>query len=69
MAHGYRHVPERRTAIAPAYDCCTFCAARLDIGMRPHLCKEMTYGTPATATSILPPLPIPARLTTVGPPG
>lgn len=69
MAHGYRHVPERRAAIEPDYDCCSFCSARLDIGMSPHLCKEMTYGTPVTAGSIFPLLPIPARLTTVGPPG
>lgn len=69
MAYGYRHVPERRTATVPTCDHCPFCCARLDIGMRPHLCKEMTYGTPVTAGSILPLLPIAAGLTTVGPPG
>ena len=28
---------------------CDSCRARLDLGMWPHICKEITYGTPLLA--------------------
>jgi len=37
---------------------CGFCRARLDVGMHPHICKELTYGT---ALSPLPFIPIEAE--------
>ena len=33
---------------------CDSCRARLDLGMWPHICKEVTYGTPLPALNSLP---------------
>jgi hypothetical protein len=45
---GYVRRQDRRY-IPPAPDDgiprCTRCGARLDIGMSPHICKEITFGT------------------------
>jgi hypothetical protein len=66
MAHGYRHVPERRTPAADS-DHCPFCGAyfpAIPPGGWPHVCKEPTYGIPVSATPFLPLAP-----PTVGSPG
>lgn len=33
---------------------CGHCRARLDLGMHPHLCKELTFGTPLLPLPFLP---------------
>ena len=33
---------------------CAFCRARLDLGMYPHICKELTFGTYAFPPRFLP---------------
>lgn len=54
MAHGFKYIPKRRTASPPQPSRCSFCGARTDIGMAPHICKEITWGTPVMPTRPLP---------------
>ena len=54
MAHGFRHVPAVRTATPPGPPRCCFCGARTDLGMRPHLCKETTFGTAVSPVKTIP---------------
>lgn len=54
MAHGFRYIPKRRTAAEPEPPRCERCGARTDIGMAPHYCKELIFGTPVLAVPFLP---------------
>ncbi len=54
---GYMRRSERRyTPPAPHDDTprCGYCRARLDLGMWPHLCKEVAYGTAIPSPPLIP---------------
>lgn len=49
-----RHVPSDPDDGIPR---CDSCRARLDLGMWPHICKEVTFETPLSPLPFLPLLP------------